>query len=287
MDYRLDYLLKCFGKIGKKKTEAYVVTRLWHLLDDEEVKIIPQQYVKRNLEQYALKDLYFPQIGFHVEINEPAHYITIERKNLDLQRNKEIVIATNHEIYTIDCSGSLSDINKEVRICVEIIKQKVKKSRENNLFKKWENSDGLTVSYHKEKGKLSLEDDPCLTRIEDICALFNAKVPKIGFQTKGGVNHPQNEDLMIWWPSVGNVNFSNTISNGGEEITEYHFDEKKRMKHISSELKGKRNRITFFRDTDALGFTFYRFKGIYKLDKNVTEREGKLVWRRIANSISL
>ena len=45
MDYKLEYMERLFAKISKKKTESYVISRIWHQLDDDRVKFVVQQYV--------------------------------------------------------------------------------------------------------------------------------------------------------------------------------------------------------------------------------------------------
>ena len=60
MDYKLEYMERLFAKIGKKKTESYVISRIWHLLDDDRVKFVVQQYIRRTQDKYALADLYLP-----------------------------------------------------------------------------------------------------------------------------------------------------------------------------------------------------------------------------------
>ena len=47
MDYKLEYMERLFAKIGKKKTESYVISRIWHQLDDDRVKFVVQQYIRR------------------------------------------------------------------------------------------------------------------------------------------------------------------------------------------------------------------------------------------------
>ena len=44
MDYKLEYIERLFAKISKKKTESYVISRIWHQLDDDRVKFVVQQY---------------------------------------------------------------------------------------------------------------------------------------------------------------------------------------------------------------------------------------------------
>ncbi len=97
MDAKLDYITRVFQRTSPKRYENYVITRLWHQLNDNEIKLVPQQFVSRNQEHYALTDVYFPQIGLHVEINEPAHYESEERIAYDNIRRNEIISKTNHE----------------------------------------------------------------------------------------------------------------------------------------------------------------------------------------------
>ena len=59
VDYKLNYLSKTFSKIDKKSIETYVISRIWNKLDNLDIKIVCQQYVKRE-SGYALLDLYFP-----------------------------------------------------------------------------------------------------------------------------------------------------------------------------------------------------------------------------------
>lgn len=58
MDYKLEYMTRLLAKIGKKRTENYVISRIWHQLNDDRVKFVAQQYVKRSHDKYALVDLY-------------------------------------------------------------------------------------------------------------------------------------------------------------------------------------------------------------------------------------
>lgn len=55
MDYKLEYMERLFAKIGKKKTESYVISRIWHLLDDDRVKFVVQQYIKEHKTSMRLR----------------------------------------------------------------------------------------------------------------------------------------------------------------------------------------------------------------------------------------
>lgn len=43
---QLEYIARQFSKAQKKVFEHYVVTRIWHQLNDVEIKFVTQQYVK-------------------------------------------------------------------------------------------------------------------------------------------------------------------------------------------------------------------------------------------------
>ena len=100
-----EYITRQLGRTKNKKYEAYVVTRIIHLLSDFTIKFVTQQHVTRP-EGRALTDLYFPQFGLHIEVDEGQHFhdINIEADKL---RDADIVNATEHEIIRIDVTKSL------------------------------------------------------------------------------------------------------------------------------------------------------------------------------------
>ena len=102
-----DYIIRQLGRTKHKKYESYVVSRIFHLLDDLDIKFITQQYVSRP-EGRALTDLYFPQIQLHVEVDEEHHKSNVEDDRI---READIVNATGHEVVGIDVSTSIEQIN--------------------------------------------------------------------------------------------------------------------------------------------------------------------------------
>lgn len=62
IDYQLDYMEHLFC-IKHKKTESYVIHRIWDKLDDMRIRFVVQQKVELPNGRYALADLYLPQIG--------------------------------------------------------------------------------------------------------------------------------------------------------------------------------------------------------------------------------
>lgn len=287
MDYRLEYISKLFEKTSKKKIETYVISRIWHLLSDLEIKFVPQQYVRRNNEKYALTDLYLPQIGLHIEINEPAHYTCEERKEIDRLRNQEIEYKTNHFVRVVDCSKSLEEIHQSIDYIVSEISENIQLKRAEGTFVPWSNGSEFTPEFHKQKGILKINDKPCLRTIEDICKLFEVKVPVRGYLRLGGTMHPTQKDLLIWWPIERNRLWENDINDSGDIIIERHRELEKRKNHVNDIIKNNYRRAVFFCNTDVLGFKFYRFKGIFEIDKVRTKPETGIVWKKIENEIKL
>lgn len=73
MDYQLDYMEHLFSNIKHKRTESYVIHRIWNKLDDARILFKVQQEVRLPNGKYALADLFLPQLNIVVEVNEPFH----------------------------------------------------------------------------------------------------------------------------------------------------------------------------------------------------------------------
>ncbi|MBK7589296.1 MAG: hypothetical protein IPI22_13680 [Bacteroidetes bacterium] len=137
MSYKLDYISRLLQRTSSKRIEHYVISRIWHLLDNYDVKMTPQQYVSRELYRYALTDVYFPQIGLHVEVNEPAHYNSHDKVNSDLMRQQQIVTNTGHQVFVIDCRQDILGIHEQIDILVNKINLQIKEQIANGLFRPW------------------------------------------------------------------------------------------------------------------------------------------------------
>lgn len=94
MTDKLDYITRQLSRASKKRFEHYVINRIWHLLDDLSIKFITQQYVVRPNGR-ALTDMFFPQFGLHIEVDEPYH---LSKKEQDRLRQSDIINATGHTV---------------------------------------------------------------------------------------------------------------------------------------------------------------------------------------------
>ncbi|WP_148372775.1 AbaSI family restriction endonuclease [Bacteroides bouchesdurhonensis] len=282
MDYKLDYMTRLFAKISKKKTETYVISRIWHQLNDDRVKFVVQQYIRRTQDKYALADLYIPQLGIFVEINEPFHKNNIE---IDRIRNEEISQVTHSKPIVIDCDNSIEEIHSQIFEVVHQIKQAIIDRGER--FIPWDGGSTLTVEYHRKKGYLKVDESEYVRTIDEAFAIFGAKAKHRGFLRVAGASVPDKPNEIVWCPNSGHRIWCNELSEDDLEIREYNRNEQSRSEHVKRYLSSSQKRVTFFREEDELGFRFYRFVGVFELNKEKSEKENKCVWERISDYYQL
>jgi len=290
MSYKLDYISRLLQRTSSKRIEHYVISRIWHLLDNYDIKMTPQQYVSRKLTKYALTDVYFPQIGFHVEVNEPAHYDSEISINRDLKRQKEIETNTGHQVFVIDCREDILGIHSQIDELVDKINSKVKIQIKQGVFKPWNPKNEHNPHYWKKKGSINVSDEISFYTIEDICLLFDADFQKTkrGFLRKGAIANPKNVDQIIWWPSEkSRKGWLNTYDEIENTITEAHSDLNKNAEHYSHHAVKSYIRIVFYRYKDILGVTNYKYVGVFTNDKEKSNPELGTVWKRIGKKLDL
>lgn len=275
-------MTRLFAKISKKKTETYVISRIWHQLNDDRVKFVVQQYIRRTQDKYALADLYIPQLGIFVEINEPFHKNNIE---IDRIRNEEISQVTHSKPIVIDCDNSIEEIHSQIFEVVHQIKQAIIDRGER--FIPWDGGSTLTVEYHRKKGYLKVDESEYVRTIDEAFAIFGAKAKHRGFLRVAGASVPDKPNEIVWCPNSGHRIWCNELSEDDLEIREYNRNEQSRSEHVKRYLSSSQKRVTFFREEDELGFRFYRFVGVFELNKEKSEKENKCVWERISDYYQL
>lgn len=290
MKYKVEYITRLFQRTSSKAIESYCLTRLWHRLDNDEIKIVPQQYVNRHTDKYALTDVYLPQFKIHIEVNEPAHYTSPERIQADEQRKQQVEKNTGHRLYVIDCRQDLSEIHKQIDDIVQIINTSLLEQKKTGVFKPWQPDIERNPEFWKVKSNITEADEISFSNIEDICKLFDADFNKTkrGYLRLGGLPHPKNKRYLLWWPSEkSRQGWLNKLSSDDQEIIETHSDDIKRTNHFNNLLNSQEIRIVFFHYKDILGLTSYRFKGIYAYDNVKSTPETGTVWKRISNSLNI
>lgn len=292
MDFKLDYMARLFRSIRNKRFESYAIQRIWHQLDDDRVQFVTQQYFKRKDGGYALADLYLPQINMVVEIDEGQH-TDPGNEILDAIRSQQIQSVNNAEIQRIpicidrekDKWHTMAEVNNRISEVVALIKQRIEEKGDN--FSPWSGDDMLSPEYHIKKGYLAVSDNDYVRNIDDAATIFSTKAIHKGFLRAGGFDVPRKSGWIVWLPSVNNKRWNNSLSDDGLTIREYPSDAKKRSDHVKGTITKNETRITFFREKDALGFNFYKFVGVFKINKELSQQENKSVWERCADRYEL
>lgn len=164
MDKR-DYLVKTFSRTKRKDYENYILTAIWHKLDNMDLKPVSQQYIKRKNGSHALMDLYFPQLHIEVEVDEVHHKFNQE---VDKLRMDDIISAVNEEsiedflCLRIDATKTLEEINNSINEVVSNIEERASKTQLKWLTYEEE------LKLLKNQNDLSIFDDISFKDIKDI-----------------------------------------------------------------------------------------------------------------------
>lgn len=274
---KLDFISRQLARTYRKRFEQYVITRIWHLLDDTDIKIITQQYIVRPNGR-ALTDLYFPQFSLHIEVDEEYH---LNQSEQDKLRDSDIINATGHEIIRISTSKGLQSLNEEIEQVVQLIKYK-KQNCAN--FIKWDLGMEQDSNIYIQRGYIDLCDDVAFDKIVSAVNCFGHNYA--GWQ-RGGASHAFEEGTIIWFPKLfPNGEWDNIITDDENTIYERNVNDDKAVAHIEKTIsEGIHTRIVFAKVKDSLGKTKYRFKGKYTLSVEETDFEKGLVWKRVATRV--
>ena len=185
----------------------------------------------------------------------------------------------------IDCDNSIEKIHSQISEVVQQIKQTIIERGER--FIPWDGGSTLTVEYHRKKGYLKVDESEYVRTIDEAFAIFGAKAKHRGFLRVAGASVPDKLNEIVWCPNSGHRIWCNELSEDGLEIREYNRNEQSRSEHVERYLSDNQKRVTFFREEDELGFRFYRFVGVFELNKEKSEKENKCVWERISDYYQL
>lgn len=125
-------------------------------MDDTRIRFEIQQPIKLPNRKTVLADLYLPQLGIFIEVNEPYHE-SQQQKLADEYRNKAIIDITKDKLFVIQCGISdragkwrtLMEIHQQIDEVVSTIKKKIAETPD---LKPWNTNERFTVEYHKNKG---------------------------------------------------------------------------------------------------------------------------------------
>ncbi|MGK7250067.1 AbaSI family restriction endonuclease [Acinetobacter oleivorans] len=298
-----DYVIRQLGRTKNKRYEAYVVSRIIHLLNDFTLKFVTQQFVRLSNKKIALTDLYFPQLGIHIEVDEGHHFLknskieyslnltdepiySISQTESDAMREEDIISITGHKIFRVNVyknqegeSQNLESIHQQIDKIIEEIKVVKNKKIEASTFKEWNIETEYNPQTYIDLGSMSLADNVVLKTTKDVCNCFGYNYKNY---QRGGALHPYEEDTLIWFPRLyENKDWVNTISPDGLTITEKSTDEAITFKKLEEWKNGPQKRIVFARVKDNLNSrAMYRFMGLYEFQE--ADLKDGVVWKRVA-----
>lgn len=301
-----DYIIRQLGRTKNKRYEAYVINRIIHLLNDFTLKFVTQQFVRLSNQKIALTDLYFPQLGIHIEVDEGHHFLqkskieyssiatdeiiySISQTESDAVREEDIISITGHKILRVNVfknqdgePQNLDSINQQINRIVEKIKLEKSSLVDASTFKEWNIETEYNPQTYIDLGSINLVDNVILKTTKDVCNCFGHNYKNY---QRGGANHPYENDTLIWFPRLyENKEWINAISTDGLIITEKSKNEDITQKKLEEWKNGPQKRIVFARVKDNLtSRAMYRFKGLYLFQ--YADLEHGAVWKRISSSV--
>ncbi|MDP3183089.1 MAG: hypothetical protein Q8M54_09785 [Desulfobaccales bacterium] len=293
---KTDYIIRQIAKSYKKKYENYVITRIWHLLNNLNIKFVTQQHITRPTGR-ALTDMYFPQIQLHIEVDESQHFnadgTQVEQ---DIVREADIINATGHIIKRISIfaksiednveksvENNIENINQQIDEVVDFIQNEIKTKIDTETLHLWDIEAEYNPQTYIDRGSISVDDNVAFRTIAHACNCFGHDYA--GYQ-KAFAKHAV-EEKMLWFPKLyENEEWENEISSDETEIRErYKLDHKAYFDKAKSSPDNLKERITFARVRSNLGDVMYRFKGVYKFDVPASEYAGKIIYKRTSNQV--
>jgi len=276
---KTDYILRSLQKIRNKKWEFFIISRIIHALDDDEIEFVTQQYVRREDATYALTDLYLPQFNLHLEIDEPHHEEEIEKQK-DTLRTRDLVLVTGHRIERLKVQKndktlkSLSEIRSEVDDLVKKIRlQKTLASD----FVPWDFETRYSPKPVIERGVVRIADNVVFRTQTDAMRCFGFKGK--GWQ-KGAWKIPDGSNDYLWFPRLFEHGmWRNELSEDGTAIHERAINSEGRasIKKQRQDISEQPNRraIVFAKAKDALGYSLLRYVGTFQ--PRITETDPDVI----------
>ena len=278
----VEYYARMFKKLDGKPHELYSVSRIFHRLDDPTIELRTQQPVRID-QRIRLLDVYFPQFGIGVEIDEPHH---ANQKEADTLREQEIIGAANIaplERVVFDELKSRKTVDARLDEIVDLLRARKADAISNGTFAPFSYGERSDAKIWLKKGTLTTSDDAQFVLIEDVCTLFEGAQHRI---RKGFL--PMKDGRALWFPQLAQKgvtappNWKNSIAEDGR-ITEERLASGAKVE--TEEYSGT-ERLVFARFRDpVLGVgQYYRFYGRYVLESQDATRA---VFERIGESVEL
>ena len=307
-DYKIEYitnqLKKSFG--NNKKYECYCVTRIYHLLNRDDIQIVTQKLLYSEEKEKAFADLYFPQINVWIEIDEDynKNQKKAEKKRTlkAIEKEKELKYLLEEAIsikklekpYRIDVSSDdISYINEQIDTVVKKLQDKIDAMESAGTFYTWEGAN-IDPSFFIKKGIINSSDNDLFKTIKDVSDLFNKDYKDKARIAYFNARNKEDSNEYVWCLKLSlndndydNIRYLNTISYDGKTIYERDKNNndvfyKYALENMTSDI-----RYVFVKYKHPDGIDGYKFKGVYKLDSEKTNSDKVRTWIKISDKIDL
>ncbi|WP_406721379.1 hypothetical protein RPE78_04865 [Thioclava litoralis] len=270
-----EYVRRSLTKISHKTWEYFIISRIIHRLDDFSIEFVTQQLVKRPDGSRALTDLFYPQLGLHLEINEPFHKENIEADSI---RQRDIVNVTKHRIENIDIdeTSTIEEMCARTDAFIEIVKSAKAKLVDAGNFRTWDLESRYLADPIIQRGYIDVDDNVTFRLQAEAmkCFGFDGK----GWQ-KAAWKFKDSTNDSIWFPRLypHDPRWTNELSADGKVITQKANNEDgiATNRKILSEpvLSPKGNVVVFAKAKDALGENLLRYVGTFVRNRKLSNEQ--------------
>ena len=268
MASKLTYIASMFSRANHKKYENYVVTAIYHKIGNYNLKPVTQQKVisKSDPSKYYLLDLYFPQLNFGIEVDEPAHNNSNYALH-DIERAEDILESIECEEKRVKISDNynIEDVNKQIDDIVEEIVTLINQ-RGHQLI--WDDNEEMLEEAFRRRSFRTAEkiSYPGFSELwSRISGEPYKKYQRCYFKNKtitGGYH--------LWVPSLameyngkryGDAKWENTLNESGTEITETGYA---LNSLLAGGIENGERRVVFMKMRDEFGAPTVRFMGVFQ-----------------------
>ena len=142
--------------------------------------------------------------------------------------------------------------------------------------------------FYKRQGFVSANAEDSLRLIKDIAETFGVPLTgpggiRRGFNWLGGASCPNQANIFLWWPAPSNETggWGNEFNDDDTRIIETNASHEDNRQHIEEWIADGRDRAVFKKESQRSIGTYYRFIGIFRVNKAESRRASKLVWERV------
>lgn len=309
---KLEYLaLMLNQRTNGKKYENFVINAIYARIANLELIPETQKYVKNpnypdsDNKKYYLLDLYFPQLNYGIEVDEPVHEKQANQKKDKIRENDILDAVGNCTIRRIKIGRDektlqkIEAVNDQINDKVIEIKQLIAEYEKKNKLS-WKDEETRKKEVFA-KGIFDLRDRVTYKGIKEICN----KIGQFGKNLRPGFVK-LNDSYMLWVPHLaicsndGSVltknGCKNTLNEDRTIIEEIPKDmEKCNTKNIPDgpwNEKGMK-RIVFMHVRNNFGIDEVRFLGVFEAVRLDTIKKGpdkgkqKRSYKRVKTSVKI